>query len=115
MVNFKKSISTIGVDHKDRVVELEGKTIKLQVWDTAGQERFGNVTSSFYRSAHAVVIVYDITNEESFENVKNWIPEINRYANEMVSKIILGNKSDLPDRAVSQDTAEKFASDYGLD
>ena len=71
-------ISTIGVDFKIRTVELEGKTIKLQIWDTAGQERFRTITSSYYRGAHGIIVVYDVTDMESFEAVKGWIPEVSR-------------------------------------
>lgn len=66
-------ISTIGVDFKIRNFTLEGKKIKLQMWDTAGQERFRTIISSYYRGAHGIIIVYDITDLESFNNVKIWL------------------------------------------
>jgi Ras-related protein Rab-1A len=74
-------------------------------WDTAGQERFRTITSSYYRGAHGIIIVYDITDRESFDNVKQWLNEIDRYACENVNKLLVGNKSDL-DSKRQVDTSE---------
>ena len=103
-------ISTIGVDFKIRTIELDGKCIKLQIWDTAGQERFRTITSSYYRGAHGIIIVYDITDEDSYNNVKQWLNEIDRYASEKVDKLLVGNKADLSDkRKVDAETAKEYA------
>uniref|UniRef100_A0A0D9VJ03 GTP-binding protein n=1 Tax=Leersia perrieri TaxID=77586 RepID=A0A0D9VJ03_9ORYZ len=108
-------ISTIGVDFKIRTVEQDGKTIKLQIWDTAGQERFRTITSSYYRGAHGIIIVYDVTDQESFNNVKQWLNEIDRYASDNVNKLLVGNKSDLTaNKVVSSETAKAFADEMGI-
>ncbi|KAG2598426.1 hypothetical protein PVAP13_5KG366500 [Panicum virgatum] len=108
-------ISTIGVDFKIRTVEQDGKTIKLQIWDTAGQERFRTITSSYYRGAHGIIVVYDVTDQESFNNVKQWLNEIDRYASENVNKLLVGNKCDLAEsRAVSYEAGKALADEIGI-
>lgn len=107
-------ISTIGVDFKIRTIELDGKTVKLQIWDTAGQERFRTITSSYYRGAHGICVVYDVTDKDSFDNVKQWMQEIEKYATEGVNKLLVGNKSDLDDKQVEYSTAKEFADSLGI-
>ncbi|VDD83920.1 unnamed protein product [Mesocestoides corti] len=108
-------ISTIGVDFKIRTIELDGHHVKLQIWDTAGQERFRTMTVAYYRGAHGIIVVYDITSEESFQNVETWLEEIKRYARPDVTKIVVGNKSDLTDqRVVSYEQGKQFAANLGL-
>ncbi len=87
-----------GIDFKIRTIELDGKKIKLQIWDTAGQERFRTITTAYYRGAMGIMLVYDITNEKSFDNIKNWIRNIEEHASADVEKMILGNKCDMNDR-----------------
>ncbi|KAL8277500.1 hypothetical protein RQP46_010055 [Phenoliferia psychrophenolica] len=158
-------ISTIGVDFKIRTIELEGKTVKLQIdsenegmrqalgdrkllaqprsrfrrmvdlcspffstsgkqavfgrncprWDTAGQERFRTITSSYYRGAHGIIVVYDVTDADTFSNVKQWLQEIDRYACEGVNKLLVGNKSDLTNKKVVEyGVAKEFADQLGI-
>ncbi|KAK2854356.1 hypothetical protein Q5P01_007017 [Channa striata] len=108
-------ISTIGIDFKIRTIELDGKKIKLQIWDTAGQERFRTITTAYYRGAMGIMLVYDITNEKSFDNIRNWIRNIEEHASSDVERMVLGNKCDINDkRQVSKERGEKLAIDYGI-
>ncbi|KAE8668373.1 Ras-related protein RABD1 [Hibiscus syriacus] len=86
-----------------------------KLWDTAGQERFRTITSSYYRGAHGIIIVYDVTDGESFKNVKQWLREIDRYANDNVCKLLVGNKCDLiQNKVVGTQTAKAFADEIGI-
>jgi Ras-related protein Rab-1A len=89
---------TIGVDFKIRTIDVDGKTIKLQIWDTAGQERFKTITSSYYKGAHGIIVTYDITDRDSFAKVSEWMSEVDKHANENISRILVGNKKDLEDK-----------------
>jgi len=81
--------------------------LKMIQWDTAGQERFRTITSSYYRGAHGICVVYDVTDMDSFNNVKQWLQEIDRYATEGVNKLLVGNKSDMSDKKVVEYTVAK--------
>jgi len=108
-------ISTIGVDFKIKTLTLDDKTVKLQIWDTAGQERFRTITSSYYRGAHGIMVVYDVTDKKTFVNVKQWLGEISRWASDSVNKLLIGNKCDLDERrAVTQDEAKQFADSLSI-
>lgn len=108
-------ISTIGVDFKIKTIEIEGKTVKMQVWDTAGQERFRTITASYYRGSNGVIIVYDVTDRESFEHVDFWMKEVDRLASPDVCRLLVGNKTDLTDkRAVTKEEGEALAAKYGV-
>lgn len=108
-------ISTIGIDFKIRTIELDDKKIKLQIWDTAGQERFRTITTAYYRGAMGIMLVYDITNQKSFDNIKNWIRNIEEHASADVEKMVLGNKCDMDDkRVVSKESGETLAVEYGI-
>lgn len=108
-------ISTIGVDFRFRTVKIDNKTVKLQIWDTAGQERFRTITSAYYRGADGIIMVYDTTSTESFDHVSDWLKEVNRYAAEGTSKLLVGNKCDrTSDRTVTEAQAKEFAHELGI-
>ena len=107
--------STIGIDYKTRTIELDGKVIRLQIWDSAGQERFMKISPNFLRPAHGIIVVYDVTNQESFDNVRKWLREIDCYASENVSKLLVGNKCDLTTKKVVDcKTAKNLAEELGF-
>uniref|UniRef100_A0A803T9P4 RAB35, member RAS oncogene family n=1 Tax=Anolis carolinensis TaxID=28377 RepID=A0A803T9P4_ANOCA len=107
-------ITTIGVDFKIRTLVINGERVKLQIWDTAGQERFRTITSTYYRNTHGVIIVYDVTNAESFVNVKRWLHEIGQNC-DSVCKILVGNKCEDPSRKqVETADARRFSDQMGV-
>ena len=108
-------LTTVGMDFQDKIIEIEDKKVRLQVWDTAGQERFRNVTKSYFQSSHGLLVVYDITDRESFEKINFWMENIKNNAPENAKKILVGNKCDLAnERQVSYEEGEKKASNYNI-
>ncbi|XP_030157006.1 ras-related protein Rab-26 [Lynx canadensis] len=108
-------ISTVGIDFRNKVLDVDGMKVKLQIWDTAGQERFRSVTHAYYRDAHALLLLYDVTNKASFDNIQAWLTEIQDYAQHDVVLMLLGNKVDsAQERVVKREDGEKLAKEYGL-
>jgi Ras-related protein Rab-1A len=108
-------ISTIGVDFKIRKLELEDKSVKLQIWDTAGQERFRNITKSYYRASNGIIVVYDITDRESFNRVQQWMNDIDVHASLGVCRLLVGNKADLSQkREIKEEEGASLAHSYGI-
>jgi Ras-related protein Rab-1A len=99
-------ISTIGVDFRFRTVKVANKTVKLQIWDTAGQERFRTITSAYYRGADGIIMVYDVSNQESFDHVSDWLSEIERYAPQESCILLAGNKCDRIDKVIPKEKAQ---------
>mmetsp|Transcript_45860 Transcript_45860/g.107617 ORF Transcript_45860/g.107617 Transcript_45860/m.107617 type:complete len:212 (+) Transcript_45860:204-839(+) len=108
-------ITTIGIDFKIRQIEQDGKRLKLQIWDTAGQERFRTITTAYYRGAMGILLVYDVTDEQSFQNIRNWMGQIAQYAASNVNKILVGNKCDMLDKKVIETArGQALADEYGI-
>jgi len=106
--------STIGVDYMSLFEEVDNMLIKLQLWDTAGQERFRTITSNYYKRAHAIFLVYDVSNEQSFDNLSTWLNDILLFRG-TIPKILLGNKSDLKKRReVSKEKGAAFAKEQNM-
>eukprot|EP00762_Andalucia_godoyi_P001902 ANDGO_06027.mRNA.1 Ras-related protein RABD2a len=114
---FQHTESTIAVDFRTKAVvhRDSGMRIKLQIWDTAGQETFRSISRAYYRGAHGVMIVFDVTDERSFENVESWIQTVDVYAPNDVCRVLVGTKADFEDRrVVDYDRASKFAKERGI-
>ena len=108
-------VPTIGVDFKIKTFNIDEKKIKMQIWDTAGQERFKNIIASYYRGAHGILLIYDVTDKESFKNLSNWLIEIEKNASKNVLKVLIGNKTDLEEkRVITYNQGKEFADSYGL-
>ena len=110
---------TIGVEFGNYLMRINQKhLIQLQIWDTAGQESFRNITRIFYKGSHAVILVYDITNSDSFENVRRWKQEIENHAERDVICYLVGNRADLgnsEEREVTQADGLELMKDLNLD
>ena len=102
--------STVGVELGVKFIKVKGVNTKIQIWDTAGQERYRSITSSYYKGSHGCFIVYDITNETSFENVERWYEYVQREAGKNISIILVGNKCDLEnERKISKEKGQEKA------
>ena len=110
-------LATVGLDFFKKDEVFNGKTIRIKIWDTAGQERYKSLTQGYFRNAEGIMIVYDVTNAVSFENLKYWIQSIKTHIDidkGEVPAIIIGNKIDIFEREVKKEDAEAFAQQEGF-
>ena len=106
---------TIGAEFGTKIIELEGKFIKIQVWDTAGHEAFQSITRTYYRGAAGALLVYDITRRDTYVHLIKWLSELKENAPKDITIILIGNKNDLEnERQVSYQEGESFAKENGL-
>ena len=106
---------TIGVEFGAKTIDINGKSIKIQIWDTAGQEAFQAITRTYYKGAIGALLVYDITRRETFTHVTKWLDDVRTNSSKNVTVILIGNKKDLEDkRQVSYEEGEAFAKENGL-
>ena len=109
-------ITTIGIDFKIKNIQLGGKRVKLQIWDTAGQERFRTITTSYFKGAQGILLVYDVTDRKTFQAIGNWISQIKSHADVNVNRVLIGNKCDMvEERAVSTSEGEALAREYNME
>ncbi|XP_007488573.1 ras-related protein Rab-3D isoform X2 [Monodelphis domestica] len=109
-------VSTVGIDFKVKTVYRNEKRVKLQIWDTAGQERYRTITTAYYRGAMGFLLMYDVSNQESFNAVQDWATQIKTYSWDNAQVILIGNKCDLEDdRVVSTEDGKHLADDLGFE
>ena len=121
---FKSTISNIGIDKDIKFVKINGSIYKLTVWDTVGQERFRSLPRKYYQNADSVLLLFDVTNEESFASVSNWMNDVKENSNRTITSdgnkesdialYLIGNKIDKPDRVITRDRAEELAKSLGM-
>ena len=108
-------LTTVGIDFQEKIIKIDDKVVKLQIWDTAGEERFRNIAKNYFHTSNGFLLVYDISNKESFEKLNFWNEQIKINAPENTKCIVIGNKTDLNDkREVSQMEGEKLSKEYKL-
>ena len=107
-------MATIGLDYRLKTMILDDhKIVKIQLWDTAGQDKFRAITRNYYKGARGIILIYDVTNVKSYENIKKWINEIKEEISEKVSIVLVANKIDnIAERKISKEQGEKLANDY---
>jgi small GTP-binding protein len=115
--NLERLYPTIGVDYQKKSVTIDNRNINVEIWDTAGQEKFKKITSQYYNGADGIILIFDITNKESFKKISFWIQDLsNKIDLDNICLILIGNKTDLKDqRKVSVEEAQKYAAQYNIE
>ena len=109
-----ENLTTIGIDFKIKIINFRNKLVKLQIWDTSGEERFRTITKTYYKGMHGIILMYDVTDQNSFKNVRNWIKQIEANAEILVKKVLVGHKCDEPGREVTEEEGKKLAEEYNM-
>jgi len=111
-----RMISTVGIDFKSRVIDFDDVSVKLQIWDTAGQERFAGVTANFFRDAMGVLLIFDLTNKETFKNIQKWAKKVDDNAPDNTVRLLIGNKCDISEREreVTTQEGQELATQYQI-
>ena len=109
-------ITTIGLDYKLKTVKLDtGKTIKVQLWDTAGQDKYRTIAKNYYKGSHGILLLYDITKQSSFDNIREWVRDIKEEVSEKAIIFLIGNKIDIEDqRKISKEKGEELAEEFKI-
>ena len=113
---LKNHLATIGIDFKTKTININNQEIKLKIWDTAGQERFRNITTQYYKGADGIVLVYDVTDEASYEKIRDWMEQIlSNTQQDDIGLVLLGNKCDMEPRSVTEEMGNKMAEELKID
>ena len=113
---LKNHLATIGIDFKTKNIEIDGTPIKLKIWDTAGQERFRNITNQYYKGADGIILVFDVTDQKSFEKIKEWMSQIKANTQaDQIGLVLLGNKCDIEARTISKNDGEELGKELGIE
>ena len=109
-------ITTIGLDYKLKYVKLDsGKTVKVQLWDTAGQDKYRTIAKNYFKGSHGILLLYDITKQSSYDNIREWIHDIKEEVSEKAIIFLIGNKIDMTDkRKISKEKGEELAEEYKI-
>ena len=109
------SKATVGVEFGTKDFKIGNNIVKVQIWDTAGQERYRSITNAYYKGAKGSLLVYDITNPKTFESLDKWISDLKTNAEEKISIVLIGNKTDLEDqRKITTEQGKEKAEFYKL-
>ena len=112
---LKNHLATIGIDFKTKTLNINNKEIKLKIWDTAGQERFRNITTQYYKGADGIVLVYDVTDDGSFEKIRDWMAQIqSNTQKDELGLVLLGNKCDMEPRVITEEQGNKMAEELKI-
>lgn len=115
-VFIENYITTIGLDYKLKTVKLDtGKTIKVQLWDTAGQDKYRTIAKNYYKGSHGILLLYDITKQSSFDNIREWVRDIKEEVNEKAILFLIGNKIDMEDqRKIPKEKGVELAEEFKI-
>ncbi|CAD8124944.1 unnamed protein product [Paramecium sonneborni] len=118
MSKYNRYFSTLsnlqGIDFKIKKIQVDDKVIKMQIWDTAGQERYQTITQTYYKGAMGIILVFAVNDQETFNDIDKWMNQIKQHASDNIIKVLIGNKTDLPDRCITYDQALKLAQKYNI-
>ncbi len=113
---FKTHLATIGIDFRTKAIKVYGKDIKLKIWDTAGQERYHNITNQIFKGSDGIILVFDVTEDNSFSKIQDWIEQVkSNVSQKEISLILIGNKCDIEERVISKEKGKELAKILNID